>query len=325
MRIVTNLVRRAGDWVCRGGGKGQLSILIYHRVFRQPDALFPEEVDMQAFLWQMRAVKKFFNVLPLGLAVEKLVAKSLPDRALSVTFDDGYADNAEVALPILRELNLPATFFISTQYINGGRMWNDSIIETVRRAKGEWLDLTAMELGKHPLGTSNKKRKAIEALLAQLKYLAPDERLGAVEKIARVAGQELPGDLMLTTRQIKRLVDSGMEIGAHTVSHPILTSLTTTQAQREISEGKETLEELTGHKIKLFAYPNGKPGIDYDYSHVKIVRKLGFSAAVTTSWGVARDGTDIYQLPRFTPWDRSPGRFVFRLFQNCMRKGISVV
>jgi 2-methylisocitrate lyase-like PEP mutase family enzyme len=71
-----------------------------------------------------------------------------------------------------------------------------------------------------------------------------------------------------------------------------------------------------GRRIDLFAYPNGRPGRDYAPEHAKLVRELGFKAAVSTSWGAARSGHDLYQLPRFTPWDKTPLRFVLRLFRN---------
>jgi len=107
-----------------------------------------------------------------------------------------------------------------------------------------------------------------------------------------------------------------MEIGGHTVTHPILSRVSLGEAEREIAEGKEALESVIGAPVKLFAYPNGRPTEDFGPEHVALARKLGFEAAVTTSWGAARSTSDTFQLPRFTPWDRHPLKFHARLLLN---------
>ena len=119
--------------------------------------------------------------------------------------------------------------------------------------------------------------------------------------------------------QIKRLRDEGMEIGGHTVNHPILTGLREQEARAEIVNGKRRLEEITGAPVTLFAYPNGKPGRDYGPREVELVREAGFTAAVSTIGGVANRDSDIFQLPRFNPWDRSPRRLGVRLLLSCTR------
>src|SRR6267143_1774593 len=117
-----------------------LSILIYHRVIAEADPLVPGEVCAREFDWQLTVLGRWFRVLPLLEAVARLRNGELPVRAACVTFDDGYADNVTTALPILRRHGVPATFFLATAFINGGRMWNDTVIETVRRAPGNALD-----------------------------------------------------------------------------------------------------------------------------------------------------------------------------------------
>ena len=105
-----------------------LSILIYHRVVAQPDPLFPDVVTAEEFDLQMAALTRWFTVLPLGRAVERLRNGTLPVRAACVTFDDGYADNALSALPILLKHGVKATFFVATRFLDGGSMWNDTVI-----------------------------------------------------------------------------------------------------------------------------------------------------------------------------------------------------
>jgi peptidoglycan/xylan/chitin deacetylase (PgdA/CDA1 family) len=261
-------------------------------------------------------VRDWFQVLPLGEAVAQLRDGKLPARPLCITFDDGYADNVAIALPILRKLGLNATFFIATGYLNGGRMWNDTVIEVVRAATGPQLDLSALGLGTFAVDSPPAKRAAIDSILGSLKHLPIDERQRKTDAIAGTVGARLPDDLMLTDAQVRELRAAGMTIGAHTSSHPILAKLDDGRAREEIAEGKRYLERLLGEPVTLFAYPNGKPGQDYTDVHVAMARELGFEAAVSTATGAAQASCDLYQIPRFTPWDRTPLRYGLRLARN---------
>ncbi len=298
------------------GGRRGLSILIYHRVLPQKDPLFPGEVDRTEFSAQMALVKSRFHVLPLLEAVRRTKDGTLPPRAAAITFDDGYADNAEVALPVLQQHGVNATFFVATGFLNGGRMWNDSVIELVRHAPAGVLDATALGLGAHPLQSIGDRQRAIPALIGQLKYLPMAERLAMVERLVALVGVALPADLMMTDGQVRKLHAAGMGIGAHTVNHPILARLPDAQARDEIARGKLALEDIIGATVPLFAYPNGKPGEDYAARHVAMARELRFEGAVSTAWGSSRGKPDPFQLPRFTPWDRSRLRFLLRLARN---------
>src|SRR5512147_2526205 len=147
------------------GPTARLSILIFHRVLPKHDPLNPDEPDAAEFEQRLRWVKSWFHVLPLGEAVGRLRDGRLPARALSITFDDGYADNEEVAAPILERLGLSATFFIATGYLDGGCMWNDRVIEALRRHRGDALDLRDEGLGLHRTSTPAERRAALLALI----------------------------------------------------------------------------------------------------------------------------------------------------------------
>jgi peptidoglycan/xylan/chitin deacetylase (PgdA/CDA1 family) len=110
-----------------------------------------------------------------------------------------------------------------------------------------------------------------------------------------------------------------MGIGGHTVNHPILARLPAAEARQEIAQGRAALEAALDAPVRVFAYPNGKPGQDYLPEHVDMVRELGFEAAVSTAWGVSRGAADWYQLPRFTPWDQGIGKFGLRLARNMLQ------
>jgi peptidoglycan/xylan/chitin deacetylase (PgdA/CDA1 family) len=305
-----------------GGTFGRLSIVIFHRVHARPDPLFPNEMHASAFLDRMHWLKGWFNVLPLDEAVAALARRSLPDRALAITFDDGYADNATIALPILRRLDLHATFFISTGFLDGGRMWNDTVIEAVRAHRDAELDLSALGLGVHVVSSAESRRSTIATLLKYLKYRPFAERESLVESVAKACDADLVPSPMMTSDQLRELTASGMGIGAHTVKHPILANLSEAAARREIADGRDALEGLVGQPVKLFAYPNGKPNVDYRVAHVDMVRRLGFTAAASTACGAARDAHSLFELPRFTPWDRTPRRYGARLARNLLVPGV---
>ena len=307
------------------GPRGRLSILIYHRVLPAVDPLFPSEMDSAAFDCHMKFLAGSFNVLPLSEAVEKLARGSLPSRAACVTFDDGYADNAEVALPILQRYGICATFFIASGFLDGGWMFNDGVIESVRGARGSSLDLSEVGCGELDVSTNPARRQAIATILASVKYLPQAARDAKVGRIIELAAVGRPAGLMMRSEQVRALHAAGMEIGGHTVTHPILARLDPAAARDEIARGKEQLEGIIRAPVTLFAYPNGKPATDYACEHVAMVRELGFKGAVSTSWGVGTRDADPYQLPRVTPWGATPARFTLRLARNMLQTRPTVV
>jgi peptidoglycan/xylan/chitin deacetylase (PgdA/CDA1 family) len=300
----------------------RLLILIFHRVHPVSDPLFPGEPDARRFDALLGMIRPSFRVLPLRDAVIALRNASLPSRALAITFDDGYADNAEVAMPLLRRHGLPATFFVSTGFLDGaGCMWNDALIESVRATAVRELDLENWGLGRHSLSSVSDRQRSIDVLLGYAKYLASSERQAFVNAIqARVMVRGDFPALMMTSTQVRALHDAGMGIGGHTINHPILTRLDRDECTLEIQGGRERLQEIIDAPVDVFAYPNGKPGRDYDQSHVALVEDLGFVAAVSTAAGSAGPEDDLYQLPRYTPWARTPAVWSARLLRNRLQK-----
>jgi len=314
---ISPLFRMIGNVLSPAGAKARLSILIYHRVLPETDPIFPAEVTAASFDAQMGLLKKTFNVLPLPEAIVRLKAGTLPARAACITFDDGYADNYRLALPILQKHGLHATFFIATAYLNGGCMFNDSVIEAIRRAKSDHIDLAWLGLGEHDVATPQAKAKAIGHILPIVKYLPLDERDAVIAELVRaISDASLPDDLMMTTAELKALHTAGMEIGGHTNRHPILAGLDDEAARTEIQAGKTWLESTLNTRLRVFAYPNGKPDADYRREQAKIVESLGFEGAVSTQWGVSTQSTDPYQLARFTPGWGGMRRFVPMLLNN---------
>jgi peptidoglycan/xylan/chitin deacetylase (PgdA/CDA1 family) len=313
---MTPLIRWLLAALSPAGPRAGLTTLIFHRVREGGDPLWSGGPDERQFDELLSTVETMFRVWPLDEAAEALNQGRLPARALSITFDDGYADNYTAALPILRRHRMTATFFVSTDFLDGGRMWNDTVVESIRLAPGPELDLSRLSLGTHRVGSIAERRATIRTLLGALKYVPMAERLRKVESLTASVEASLRTDLMLSTEQLRGLRAAGMQIGGHTCGHPILTSVTDEEARNEILQGKSRLEAILGEPLSLFAYPNGKPEQDYSAVHVKMVREAGYRTAVSTAPGMARQSTDPLQLPRFTPWDRAPWRFGLRMARN---------
>lgn len=306
------------------GGRRWLSILIYHRVLPEPDPLLPGLIDVNAFSEQINTLARSFNILPLREAVARLKAGTLPPRAAAISFDDGYADNHEIAVPVLRRIGVHATFFVATAYLDGGLMWNDAIIEAVRRCTCAAIDSGELELGVMPTDSAEARKRTIVRLVTRLKYLPARYRDDWTQRLLRTVQVERPTSLMMTADQVAGLVRSGMDVGCHTDTHPIFTKLTLDEVRRHIVVGRDRLEAISGQPVRLFAYPNGRPGIDFGPQHVRLVRELGFDAALSTRWGAAQTGDDLFQLPRFTSWGRSELRFQIRMALNVMRSKLDL-
>ena len=279
--------------------KNKLLILTYHRVLENYDPII-DEVDAVQFTQQMETLAEFFNVLSLDEGLERMQNNDLPPGSVCVTFDDGYRDNHDVALPILNALNLPATFFVATGYLGDGMMWNDVITESVRKTTLREVDLADFSLGKFSILNDHQRVNLIDMLQEKWKYCSVDERNQIVGRFRQVMQVEFNERLMMTEDEVKALSLAGMEIGGHTVSHPILACTDLDEVRQEISQGKQKLESIVGKELKFFAYPNGQFGKDYTKEHAQLVESLGFKAALTTNNGVIDNSSELYELPRIS-------------------------
>lgn len=302
----------------RISGPSRLQILIFHRVLPAQDQLFTGVPDASRFRRMLRMLKTLYRVLPLGEALSLLRTGRLPAGSVAITFDDGYADNFSVALPILKEEGVPATIFVATGFLDGGRMFNDTIWESFRNTTCGGVDLDFIGLGQVTLSSWADRRAASAKVIDAIKYLEIDERERAARRVAQALQVSLCDDLMMRSEDVARLPADLITVGAHTHSHPILTRLSPADARRDIEEGRARLQDICGRPIDLFAYPNGKPGYDYDQAHVAMVRNMGFEAAVTTSPGAHIATGDFYQVPRFTPWREDFPRFGAMMLGNSL-------
>lgn len=317
LRLGLPLIRTIGDAIAlRPPKPGRLCIINYHRVLEVPDPLLDSEPTVDIFRWQMELLATCFNVLPVHEAVTRVAAGTLPPRAVAITFDDGYRSMHDLAMPVLREFSLPATVFVTTGHLHDdSSMWNDIILEAVRRQNGAPLDLSAAGLDTYALATPQQRRVAAERLTEHCKYLPPVKRSAMIDVLRTRIGRDLRQELMLTPAMIRTLARNDIDIGGHTVNHPILACLEDDDARREIVDNKRELEAICGQPVRLFAYPNGKYGNDFDQRHVSMVREAGYDAAFTTAIGAATRTSDRFQYPRSRPWDTHPLMFAARLLR----------
>jgi len=299
-------------------GQRKLPVLIFHQVLERPDPLRPSEPCAERFRRELGWLTRLFTPLPLSEALDRQREGTLPADAITLTFDDGYANNATVAAPLLCEAGIRATFFVASDYLDGGTMWNDLLIEAVRHWPKTSLVVPALKL-ELPLSGAGERLAAVRTLLARTKYLEGVAREQLAQQLVKEAGMA-PPRLMMSRSQLCELVAMGMEIGGHTCSHPILAALTPSDARWEISENKRVLESLTGVPLRAFAYPNGKAGQDFTRETPAMVAEAGYDYAVTTVWGSASPAQDRYQLPRFRPWSRTPLYYWSHMVRNHWRR-----
>jgi len=302
-----------------GGNSKRLTVLIFHRVLPEVDPLSPDEMHAARFDALVGTLVQFFNVLPMDEALSRLKAGTLPTRSVAITFDDGYADNYTIACPILIKHGVKATFFVASGFLDGGIMWNDVAREALRGFQGDRLDLGWLELGVCSVATEGERHRLTERILPKLKYLTPEGRQQALARFVAETRVVVPKDLMMTTAQLQQLQAAGMEIGGHTMDHPILAVLSEDEARQQIADNRAHLTRMLGRAPRYFAYPNGRPDQDYQAVHARIARELGYEAAFTTTYGSAGPESGMFELPRFTPWDRDALRFSLRLGHNFFR------
>ena len=301
--------------VLAGGNNknNKLIILNYHRVLpaNEMDENFAIALDRELFFNQMSWLKNNFTILPLAKAISLLELGQLPKRAVSISVDDGYLDSYEVIYPILKSLNITAAFFISTKGLEDGHLWYDEIVEAILQTE----QLSIEVLNTHYQVNSHKQKKAsIHQLVEVIKYLSLTERHLAIQCIFQQCGEPTIAKRFVCKEQIKEMHDNGMLIGAHTHSHPILMKESQKIAAEEISKSQKVLENIIKGTVDYFAYPNGKKHLDFDEKHIEILKSLGFKAALSSDWGVAKtQKTELLSLPRFTPWDDTENYFVMRL------------
>jgi peptidoglycan/xylan/chitin deacetylase (PgdA/CDA1 family) len=323
------------------------AILLYHRVLSlQSDpqwlAVAPERFDQQ-----LKLLREEFVPISLSELLVRVACGDVSNRAVVVTFDDGYADNLEFALPLLEKHRVPATFFITSGQINtkqefwwdeleaillmpnrlpeelslriGGKTFQWSLDSAAVYSPADWERHRSWN-ATHP-DNPTERHSLYQAMCGRIRVLPLAERwstLQALRAWAGTDGKPRPTHHAMTRAELARLATSPLcEVGAHTVHHPSLGALPVEEQKQEITLSKQHLEAITGKPVKTFSYPFGTRE-DHSVATVELAKQAGFHAACSNFPGWIKRRTNAFQLPRFVVRDWSADE-LRRQFQRWLR------
>jgi peptidoglycan/xylan/chitin deacetylase (PgdA/CDA1 family) len=295
----------------------QIAIIMYHRVSPIKDDLFYPPIAPAVFENQIKYIKANFIVLSIEELIAHLKSSDpLPERAVVITFDDGYKDNFLYAYPILRKFDLPATIFLSTGHIDTGRLlWWDTTGYVLMHTSQKEISLK--NLGTYSI-RSRKELLSAMALIGQaIKKMSQTDRSKVIKALLDSSGipmeNNLGRELMLSWSEIREMSNYKISFGAHTVNHPILTKEPLEVVRNEIIQSKRDIEERVGVDVTIFAYPNGY----FNTEIMGIVKEIGFTCALATLPNrLVSRGDDMYALNRIAAFSN------FHLFK-AMLTGIA--
>lgn len=295
-----------------------LVVLNYHRIGQAAGAPYDHglwSASEEDFSAQMRFLRRHTDLIePVDLAQ---LCDRPRGRYAMVTFDDGYRDNYEAALPILRHEGVRATFFVATGFIDRPSLpWWDEIAWMVRTSRKPHLDLRPWLEAQVTIDEPGRER-AVRTLLRAYKAL-PDDRLADYLDAVGAAtgsGRAGPGHadrFWMTWDMLRGMRDAGMTIGGHTVSHPVLANMSTARQREEILQCGRRLAEELGRPMDCFSYPVGNPAA-FDERTREVLAEAGVRWAFSYYGGCRRfDDWDPYDIRRVAvetettgPWFRS--------------------
>jgi peptidoglycan/xylan/chitin deacetylase (PgdA/CDA1 family) len=280
-------------------------VLMYHSVVENPDETANTiriSQSRAAFESQVSALARRFNPVSIDQVTEFAAAgRRLPPRSVAVTFDDGFADNYDVALPILSRYGIPATFYIMVNAVETGTPpWYCRLNFAFRT--------TTVPAWQHPengrtfeLGSASGKTAALSTawdLGAARSGTAQEQLIRQVEESLQVEALDARSGLMMNWDQVCALKKAGHIIGGHTLSHPNLAHVTEGEARSEIRGCKERLEEKLGDPIQHFSYPHPALNPQWTPQTFQITREAGFRSAMLTTPGAVLPGDQPLSLKR---------------------------
>ncbi len=303
----SGLIPLFGSWR-RGQGRGEVTILAYHRICEaHARSLFFEDVvsaSPEGFEKQIKYLLENYNVISFDTFMESVKReKTLPKNSAIITFDDGYQDNYLNAYPILKKYNVPATIFLATNHIDSSSpFWWDEVAYLISKTRAPHLSLA--RLGEYGLENPAQKRRAINAIAGKLKRLDEGQKREAINELAAQAvvsiDEQAMKDAHLSWEEVREMSRGGVSFGAHTVTHPILTKVSYERARYEISESVSRIQRELDQEVRFFAYPNGARG-DFNEMTRNILIENGIISAVNLVYGIndlSNGDLDLYALKR---------------------------
>lgn len=291
------------------------AILMYHRIASETFDPWNLAVSPEHFEVQMHWLVRHRTVLPLTGFVQRHRERTLPRDAIAITFDDGYACNAETAAPVLEHLRIPATIFIAAGLIRrGGQFWWDELRDIVMTCPEDSLQLAAeqLEIGVRRAGESDwqdnpedrtPRQQAYYRLWQQLQRLPASEIDKVITNLRAQTGSPVAAEShrLMRPEQVRAIRSNTIEIGSHAMAHASLPNLSRVEREREINESVAACEAISGARPLTFAYPFG----DFDAECEELVGSAGFVCACTTERRAVREGDSAFALPRIQvgDWD----------------------
>jgi len=284
---------------------------MYHRIAEDSFDPWGLAVSPANFAEQLRWLSGNRTVFPLREFAARHRDGSLPDRAVALTFDDGYACAAEVAAPLMNQFGIPATIFLPVELIErGDPFWWDELERLVLDFHGEALRLDDVQIpiGERQAGDRTWKPGASPRTARQVTFqrlwslLRPKPPAELDRSMAELRSQGSTGrqvHAVPMTRSQVRALGAGFECGSHALTHPFLTSLESSQKSWEIEESMGRCEALVGHRPSAFAYPYG----DFDDESERLVQKAGFTCACATISSAVTPRSRPFALPRIQVGD----------------------
>jgi peptidoglycan/xylan/chitin deacetylase (PgdA/CDA1 family) len=289
-------------------------VLMYHRVIDREDRHKAYShpgiiVETPTFEEHLRFLRKHLRVTSLREFRDQMTSgRPFAKRTCLITFDDGWQDNYTHAFPLLAKYELPATVFLTSGFIGGGRsFWQESLAhslfvaleavdEPTVRARGEML--AKLGLDASSLLPDESGKAGIKENVSRAKDFPEQEREVLVEEARRLAdGQSSPTehiDSFLTWAHVREMAAGGLDFGSHTVNHQLLTTIPSDRAQEEVRGSRRAIEKELGKEIIAFSYPNG----NCDAESRRIVVDNGFDLAFGTEPGLVASGDDRFTIKR---------------------------
>lgn len=284
---------------------GKVYILYYHKIIDSKENRFDYfglDIPVKSFRKQMQYLSQRCNPISLNYFISCATrGLKLPPKSIIVTLDDGYKDSYTNAYPILQQYKIPATIFLTTDPIDcRDTFWWEKLGEAINRTSEKVLEINIDRLRKFDLSRTVKKIEAVRmvfSLLNQVREIRKKPTLHHLFEKLKIDENELKMNSTLSWEEIREMGRKGIEFGAHTLTHPILTKTSPEQAEKEIIKSKLKIEEKIGKAVNSFSYPQGDPST-YNESLKKFLKNSGFSCACTTIQGVNNIGSDLYELKR---------------------------
>ena len=274
--------------------KRDLPVLAYHRIM-QVENDYPFDRDLisatpDEFRKQMSYIKKNYNPLRLDELVELLSTnKRIPKKSILVTFDDGFNDNYYIAYPILKEIGVPATIFVTTDFINSVEtIWYERLAYFFIKTEADEINIPELGLRLHCGKRIEDRRKNYTVTIEKLKLVSDVSRREILRNIYSKYGDPYGSapieikrlSLPMTWDQLRELHENGISIGSHTVSHPVLTMLEPQQLEFELAESREILENQLQNEVNAIAYPVGQPE-SYSTEVIEGSKRSGYKLGFT--------------------------------------------